>query len=79
MREGTETCINGSWSYSCTPGQPGIENCDNVGVDNDCDGQVNEGFGVEESYGNENCDDGIDNDCDGLTDVDDCGSYGQSD
>jgi MYXO-CTERM domain-containing protein len=39
---GTQTCLNGIWG-ACTGGsQPGPETCD--GVDNDCDGQSDEGL-----------------------------------
>ena len=39
---GTETCTAGVWGgNTCKPGQPSAEICD--GLDNDCDGTVNEG------------------------------------
>ncbi|MBI5195312.1 MAG: putative metal-binding motif-containing protein, partial [Nitrospirae bacterium] len=39
---GTETCTAGVWGgNTCTPGTPSAEVCDNI--DNDCDGQTDEG------------------------------------
>jgi len=38
---GTEVCVNGSYVH-CTAPEPTAEICD--GLDNDCDGQVDEGF-----------------------------------
>ena len=42
---GERVCHNGAWVPVCMPGQPAPEICD--GIDNDCDGQVDEGLPVE--------------------------------
>jgi len=40
---GAETCSTGSWgNNTCTPGTPGTETCNNI--DDDCDGQTDEGL-----------------------------------
>ena len=41
---GQNTCVNGSVVNTCNPGTPGTEICDN-NVDDDCDGQSDEGCG----------------------------------
>ncbi|MBI5550261.1 MAG: hypothetical protein HY911_02050 [Desulfobacterales bacterium] len=60
---GELACLNGGMSDSCQPGTPSAEVVGD-GVDNDCDGQVDETVCVPTA---EACD-GIDNDCDGLVD-----------
>ena len=53
---GTTSCVAGSEEDSCTPGTPSAEICDD-GLDNNCDGEVDEGC-VECSVNGE-CDDGV--------------------
>jgi hypothetical protein len=62
---GMMVCANGGMSDSCQPGTP-IEEIVGDGVDNDCDGQVDETTCVPVA---EVCD-GIDNDCDQIVDED---------
>ena len=59
---GAILCAAGQVLDDCTPGQPGVEMCDD-GVDNDCDGSVDEGCVADDC-------DGIDNDGDGQVDED---------
>jgi hypothetical protein len=40
--QGVESCSSGNW-VGCTARQPQTEVCDTIGMDEDCDGQVNEG------------------------------------
>ena len=54
----------------CTPTNGGVEACHDS-IDNDCDGQVDEGCCEPTNGGIEVCD-GEDNDCDGETDEDAC-------
>ncbi|MBI2175770.1 putative metal-binding motif-containing protein [Candidatus Woesearchaeota archaeon] len=72
QRTGKYGCDSSGTGTKCdvTPGSPSTETCD--GVDNDCDGQTDEG--VKNACGGcgpvpaELCNDGKDNDCDGKTD-----------
>jgi hypothetical protein len=41
---GQTTCVSGSEGDTCTPGTPGAEVCDQGNLDEDCDGQANEGM-----------------------------------
>ncbi|MBF0106336.1 MAG: Ig-like domain-containing protein [Deltaproteobacteria bacterium] len=41
QRSGTKSCTEGAWVENCTAGTPQAEVCDHL--DNDCDGQTNEG------------------------------------
>lgn len=68
IESGTSTCVDGVPNVECTPGTPLPEGCVADGLDNDCDGVVDNGTG---SGGTELCD-GIDNDCDGEIDGKDC-------
>jgi hypothetical protein len=43
---GQTTCVSGSEGDTCTPGTPGAEVCDQGNLDEDCDGQANEGKAV---------------------------------
>jgi hypothetical protein len=45
----TPACVNGQ-PQSCTPGTPSPEICD--GIDNDCNGQVDEGFAIGSACSN---------------------------
>lgn len=44
-QDGTESCVNGSWSGACAGEQiPATETCN--GKDDDCDGQIDNGFDI---------------------------------
>jgi hypothetical protein len=45
---GSTSCVNGALVNSCNVNAPGVEVCDANGIDEDCDGQVNEGCGCKE-------------------------------
>jgi streptogramin lyase len=69
-RQGLQSCVGGTWSTCQGEVVPGIEVCD--GLDNDCNGQVDEGVknkcgqcGAEPA---EICSNGLDDDCDGVID-----------
>ncbi len=72
QRTGKNKCDSAGTGTTCdvSPGNPSTESCD--GVDNDCDGETDEG--VKNACGTcgpvptEVCNDGADNDCDGKTD-----------
>jgi len=69
---GVERCQRGSFSCGVSPGAPSAEGCD--GVDNDCDGQIDEG-GICVELCN-----GLDEDDDGLVDegvLNACGACGE--
>jgi hypothetical protein len=67
---GTQTCgTDGTWSACEGAIGPSAESCgtgDGDGVDNDCDGTVDEGCTCVPEP--EVCSDGVDNDCDGTVD-----------
>ncbi len=71
---GTQTCLDdGRWSACEGAVGPSAEACGTGmgdGVDNDCDGQTDEGCGCTPEP--EMCGDGVDNDCDGATDEPAC-------
>jgi hypothetical protein len=41
---GVTSCLDGSVTDSCTPGSPGADDTTCDGIDNDCDGQKDEGY-----------------------------------
>jgi hypothetical protein len=63
-RTGAMSCANGNMSDSCQPGNP-VAEVPGDGVDNDCDGEVDETAPCVPTA--EVCD-GLDNDCDGAAD-----------
>jgi hypothetical protein len=78
-RDGAQTCEDhfefASWGACEGDMMPGDETCGD-GLDNDCDGRVDDGCGdpgcdAPEFADERDCDDGVDEDCDGLTDCDD--------
>lgn len=71
---GTQTCINGNWGNCIGAVNPATEICGN-GVDDDCDGQVDENCQNQTCTPHlEICGNGIDDDCDGVID-EYCGTY----
>jgi len=62
-----DTDQSAPWSCTCKITNNGVELCD--GEDNDCNGNIDDGFDSMPEV----CD-GVDNDCDGATDADDTGS-----
>jgi len=65
---GVFTCSAGSQVNTCLPGMPAPEICD--GLDNDCDGAVDEGFSDNDLDGLKDCVD-PDDDNDGVIDIND--------
>ena len=63
-REGQYACVNGGMTDNCQPGAP-IAEVAGDGIDNDCDGEVDEAPPCVPTA--EVCD-GLDNDCDGAVD-----------
>ncbi|MFZ5469118.1 MAG: MopE-related protein [Myxococcota bacterium] len=67
-QQGRQTCSQGAWQACAGAIGPQTESCN--GLDDDCDGLVDEG--VKNACGScgpvpaETCGDGVDNDCDGL-------------
>ena len=67
--KGTKDCVNGTWT-DCTAREPGKETCN--GVDDNCNGQTDEGFPDNDSDGQADCVD-PDDDNDGVPDaIDNC-------
>ncbi|PKN45735.1 MAG: hypothetical protein CVU63_08490 [Deltaproteobacteria bacterium HGW-Deltaproteobacteria-20] len=65
-KAGEQTCTaDGAWSECQGEVLAELEECGD-GVDNDCDGNVDEQCGCVPEH--EVCDDGVDNDCDGVVD-----------
>jgi len=64
---GATSCVGGEERNSCTAGQPAANDATCNGVDDDCDGQVDEDGNCCTPTGDEVCDE-ADNDCDGETD-----------
>lgn len=63
--QGVLLCSGGVSVCSATPGTPGVEVCN--GIDDDCNGQVDEGLMCQCSPTTELCN-GFDDDCDGTAD-----------
>jgi hypothetical protein len=66
-RAGTQTCRGGAWTACEGAVRPVAERCDN-GIDDDCDGVVDDPHLCTCQPEPERCGDGIDNDCDGRVD-----------